>query len=630
MGTSDEPDADFDRARVYADIFDQLGDALVVTRLDGTIIDWNAGAERLFGYERREVLGLTPAFLAGPERPEFVAGVLGDVMTQGEWQQDYEYVRKDGSRVQVETSVVLVTDAGGKPYLTIGVNRDIAERVAAESARRFAAGLLDQMSDAVHVLRRSDGCFVYVNKAFERMFGYPADAVMGRHVSLINADVEVDPQELAQRIIGELQKHGRWRGEVQNRRQDGSTFWCRAQVTSIFHYEHGEAWLSIHEDITALREAEARRAALEQQLQRSHRLEALGTLASGVAHDFNNILQGLSLTLEALSEALPASSALRWDVERGMRYAERGREVVGRILDYARSERPAAGPVDLNTVVARTMMLVQPLLASTIEFEMRLAPQPVSCRGDVGQIEQVIVNLCSNAGFAMRRSGGTLTVEVAPDRVAPEQFVRLVVSDTGDGIAKAIQERIFNPFFTTKAPGEGTGLGLSIVHNIVRAHGGSITVESEPGRGARFEVRLPRVEIEARVEEAAGRAPRVMIVDDEVALLDTYRRVLERRGMGVTAFADPQAALAALAAAPGSMDVVVTDQTMPGMTGLQLGQAIARLRPDLPVVLISGQITAADVGSEAASIRAFLAKPFRVGALVETLQAVLAGKGREG
>lgn len=625
--------ADFDRARVYADIFDQLGEGLVVTRLDGTIVDWNPGAERMFGYARHEAIGQTPALFIAPEEMGLVEAVLGALDGAGSWRQEYAFVRKDGSRGTAEAWILPVRDAEGRPYLTIGANRDVSRRTLAESEQRFATEMIDAMAEALHVVRVSDGCFVHVNRAFERMFGYQADEVIGRHVSLINAPTHEDPVEIAERIMAVLNTTGRYEDEIENRRKDGSRFWCRGRVTRFTHHVHGDVWLSIHEDITALREAERQRAALEEQLRRAQRLEALGTLASGVAHDFNNILQGLQLTLDAVAEALPEDSPVRWDVDRGVRYAERGREVVQRILDFARTQRAPLTTVDLNALIARTVRLVQPLLTSAIELEMRLSPQPIACQGDPAQLEQVLVNLCNNAGGAMKKAGGLLTIEASFDPQEPDRFVRLSVSDTGEGIPAALRARIFDPFFTTKPPGEGTGLGLSIVHNIVKALGGTVRVESEPGHGARFDVRLPRAEPEATaltaVAAAAKPVARVLIVDDEEGLLDTYRRVLERRGMAVTVSSTPQAALAAVQARPRAYDVLVTDQTMPGMTGVALARAVAALRPDLPVVLISGQAAAAEAeaGADEGLIRAFLAKPFRVGALVETLQTVLGERG---
>ncbi|MCB9552767.1 MAG: PAS domain S-box protein [Myxococcales bacterium] len=621
--------ADFDRARVYADIFDQIGEGLVVTRLDGTIVDWNPAAERMFGYARHEAIGRTPALFIAPEDAGLVASVLEAVDGTGSWRQDYTFQRKDGTRGQAEAWILPVRDGEGRPYLTIGANRDVTWRAAAEGEQRLAAEMLDAMTEALHLVRVSDGCFVHVNRAFEHMFGYRAEEIVGRHVSLINAPTHDDPVKIAERIMATLRETGRHEAEIENQRKDGSRFWCRARVTGFTHHLHGEVWLSIHEDITALREAEAKRAALEEQLERAQRLEALGTLASGVAHDFNNILQGLQLTLDAVAEALPEDSPVRGDVERGVKYAERGRDVVVRILDFARSRRAPVGSVELNALMAQTVRLVQPLLSSAIELEMRLSPAPIACRGDAGQLEQVLVNLCTNAGAAMKAGGGRLTIEAAVDPEAPADFVRLSVSDTGVGIPAAIRSRIFDPFFTTKPAGEGTGLGLSIVHNIVKALGGTVGLWSEPGRGTRFDLRLPRAELvdpaPAVAGSAAKRAARVMIVDDETGLLETYRRVLAHRGMAVTVFSTPAAALAAVRADASGYDVVVTDQTMPGMTGVALARAVAAVRADLPVVLISGQVGAAEV--EPGVIRAFLAKPFRVGALVETLQRVLGERG---
>lgn len=614
---------EFDRARVYADLFEQIGDAIIVTALDGTIVDWNGGAERMFGWRRDEAVGRRPdLFLAG-EGKALVDGILGELAGRGGWYQEYVFNRRDGSRGVGEAFIVPVSDAGGDPYLTVGVNRDVTRRKAMEQEWKFAADVLDQLTEAVHVVRTRDGTFVHVNARFQEMFGYAPAEVVGEHVSLINGGDAAAAAAKAVEIIAVLERERYWTGELINRRKDGTEFWCRARVNFYDHPEHGEVWVSSHEDITAIKEAEARRRALEEQLERAQRLEALGTLASGVAHDFNNILQGLTLTLEALQDALPSHVMVQRDIRRGLEYAERGQGVVDRILDFARNQQPSVAPIDLGALVTRTAELLRPLMTTSIELDVELPEQRLACLGDERQLEQVLVNLCSNARHAMRQSGGTLAISVAP---RGERWIALSVSDTGPGIPADIQSRIFDPFFSTKTKGEGTGLGLSIVHNIVKSHGGSIKVISAPGKGTRFAMRLPRADL---VEERpASQSPpppmalRVLIVDDEASLLQTYQRVLERRAMTVSAFADPRAALAAFERDPAAFDVVVTDQTMPGMTGTQLARRVGALRTDAPVVLISGQSALAELEEEEGVIRAYLAKPFRVAALVEIVQRV--------
>lgn len=627
MGAADDDGAlYFDRARVYADLFEQVGDAIIVTALDGQIVDWNGGAEQMFGWSREEAIGQRPDLFLAEGGAALVDGILGDVAGTGGWYQEYPFVRKDGTQGVGEAFVVAVSDASGEPYLTVGVNRDVTRRKALAQEWRFAAEVLDQLAEAVHVVRTRDGCFVHVNARFEEMFGYAASEVIGQHVSVINGGDAAAATAKAAELVALLRRERQWVGEILNRRKDGVEFWCRARINAYEHPEHGEVWVSSHEDITAMREAEARRRALEAQLERAQRLEALGTLASGVAHDFNNILQGLTLTLEALEDALSADAPALRDIRRGLEYAERGQGVVDRILDFARQQRAPVAPVEVGALVARTVELVRPLLTSSIEVVIDLPDQRFACLGDERQLEQVLVNLCSNAGHAMREGGGTLTIAAAP---RGDRWITLSVSDTGPGIPLDVQARIFDPFFSTKTQGEGTGLGLSIVHSIAKSHGGTVRVVSAPGRGARFVLRLPRAEItEERIVAPAPPSAvplRVLIVDDEARLLETYQRVLERRGMEVVAFADPRAALDAFSREPETFDVVVTDQTMPGMNGTHLARQMASLHAGVPVVLISGQITRAEVEDEGGAIRAFLAKPFRVAQLVRVVQEVAAG-----
>jgi PAS domain S-box-containing protein len=480
--------------------------------------------------------------------------------------------------------------------------------------------ILANMSESIHLLRVRDASFVYVNSAFERMFGYTLDEIAGRHVALINASSAGDPVETARQIMAELGSAGVWRGEILNRRKSGEEFWSRASVTSFEHRDHGELWLAIHQDIDALVRARAEREELERRLAHSQRLESLGTLASGIAHDFSNVLQGMVLALDSALEQLGGAEGPRAELERAVALADRGRDLVKRILGFAQSDTPKLVEVDLRDIVRQTAAMLRAVLPSTIRLDQQLTGGRTLVRGDGGQLEQVLVNLCSNAAYAMRDGGGNLTITLqrARDPQTGEWAV-LGVEDDGPGIAPEHRDSVFNPFYTTKPAHEGTGLGLAMVQRAVEAHGGAVDVHDRAGPGCRFEVRLPLLATchADSGDGATQRKRRLMFVDDEEDLLEGYRTVLERRGYEVSTHTDPTEALDEFRRDPGSYDALLMDQLMPKLDGVRLSRMIDELRPGVPKLLLTGSPVLDDL--DGTGISTVLHKPFRTRELLDAL-----------
>ena len=350
--------------------------------------------------------------------------------------------------------------------------------------------------------------------------------------------------------------------------------------------------------------AEEEKQKLEAQLRQSQKMEAIGTLAGGIAHDFNNILGAILGYGEMAYKSAPGGSATRRYLENVMNAGNRAKMLVERILAFSRSGMAERVPVHVESVVAETLELLRASLPAGLELQLSLAAGNASVIGDATQIHQVVMNLCLNAIQAMA-SGGTLKVKLdritfdAPrvflnGRLAPGEYVRLTVSDTGTGIEPKLLERIFDPFFTTKGVGEGTGLGLSLVHGIVRDHGGGIDVHSRLGTGSTFEVYLPiAAEIAAPAASAGaeipqGRGETVMLVDDEQALVTLGEEMLAELGYEPVGFQGSVAALQAFQTDPQRFDAILTDETMPEMTGTELAREIRKLRPDIPILLMSG------------------------------------------
>nr|MDA8163473.1 response regulator [Desulfobacteraceae bacterium] len=353
----------------------------------------------------------------------------------------------------------------------------------------------------------------------------------------------------------------------------------------------------------------------------------------GIAHDFNNILQPILGYAQLSIKELPEGSEHRENLVQIVKSVGRAAELIKQILTFSRQTEQERRSGLLQPLVKEVSKSLRAFLPSTIEIREEIDPSCRPVNADMTQIHQVLMNLATNAYHAMRQGGGVLTIgldemEPMPGETGPGAagYARLAVTDTGHGMTREVQERIFDPYFTTKGPGEGTGLGLATVHGIVGAHGGRIFVESAPGEGTRFEVHLPlaaAVSLAEKEDEETGQLPagtRVLFVDDEAAIAELGRRLLGRSGCRVSAFTDSSEAWAAFAAQPGAFDLVVTDQIMPHLTGTELARKILALRPGMPVVLVSGFAEMLDEDkARAIGIREILLKPLAAGELLAAL-----------
>jgi PAS domain S-box-containing protein len=393
-------------------------------------------------------------------------------------------------------------------------------------------------------------------------------------------------------------------------------------------------------DITAEKQAQIDKEHLEAQLRQSQKMEAMGTLAGGIAHDFNNILGAIVGYGELAYEHSAPGGALRRYLENVLHAAGRARALVDRILGFSRSGLGERLPVNIQAVIEETLELLTASLPAGIRLEQKLEGSDVAVIGDATYLHQVAMNLCTNAIHSMEH-GGVLgvcldRVQVSEKRalsrgiVAPGAYVRLIVSDTGTGIAPAVMERMFDPFFTTKGVGEGTGLGLSLVHGIVAELGGAISVVTSAGKGSKFEIWLPAVadsgrpSVEPTRQPPRGHGQTVMIVDDEPALVALGMEMLAKVGYEPVGFESSTAALQALRAEPQRFDLLLTDEAMPDLTGAELAGAIRGIRADLPILIMTGHGGAQlDQKATAVGAREVLRKPLRGSELAEAVARVL-------
>jgi PAS domain S-box-containing protein len=499
--------------------------------------------------------------------------------------------------------------------------------------KTFLEMTLASLADAVFVVDPDTRTITTCNPAVESVFGYRPEEVIGRSTEFLHVSREMY-EEFGRRLFHALDAGGVFRTPYRMRRRDGTVFHTENTVTEMVD-DSGERTgvVSVVRDVT-------HEVRLEQELRRSQKMEALGTLAGGIAHDFNNILMPITLNTElalrGAGEPGEASENLRYVLEA----AQRGRDLVRQIITFSRRKEQKREPVEITPVIKEALTLLKASLPATVEIRENVDQSHTVVLADPTQIHQVLVNLCTNAGHAMRKSGGVLEVSLAGVEVdgnAASQhadlhagpYVRLTVSDTGEGMDREIMERIFEPFFTTRKRGEGTGMGLAVVHGIVQNHGGVITVYSEAGKGTTFNVFLPRTEGAGESErispvDVPTGEERILLVDDEEPVLRSQRVMLESLGYTVVAVATGDEALKLFRARPGGFDLVITDQTMPDMTGSELSRKLMQVQRDIPIILCTGFSEAVDEEeARAGGIREFVMKPFTTGEMAETIRRVL-------
>lgn len=382
------------------------------------------------------------------------------------------------------------------------------------------------------------------------------------------------------------------------------------------------------------------RAKVEGQLRHSQKMEAIGTLAGGIAHDFNNILAAIIGFAEMVEEDLPGESPSVRHVQKILSAAFRGRDLVKQILVFSRNAEHGRQPVSVSSVIGETVQLLRASLPSTIEIVLDMTATSDTIIAAPVEIQQILMNLAANAALSMRETGGILHISLTdiafvPDSVVLEvdvltqDYLQLVVADTGSGMSPDAMKRIFEPFFTTRAVGEGTGMGLPVVYGIVKSLHGGISAESEPGVGSTFRVFLPKVttDVQSRIlrhEERAKGAGQILFIDDEELLVEWGQALLERMGYDVTALTDSAEALDVFMAAPSQFDLVITDQTMPGITGLNLAQEFLKIRPDIPVILCTGHSdTVSPERAKKMGIKEFLMKPIGRKGLAEAIDRAM-------
>jgi PAS domain S-box-containing protein len=561
----------------------------------------SAAVERLAGYTPEEFYAdpLLARSIVHPDDREEIMGIAAShVVPLGP--REVHWITRDGRSITTEHRYVPVRDEQGRLIAVEGIARDISERKRNEEQIRLLSEAIEQ-SPVVVIITDPANHIVFASARLFAVSGFSRDEVLGQDPRIFSAGRH--PPGLIAEMWQQLKAGRVWQGEFINRRKTGEEYVVRSSITPVFD-DSGTVrnYLAVQEDVTEARLELERRRELEAQLFQAQKMESIGTLAGGIAHDFNNILTGILGFTEIAGTCLADEHPARADLAEVRKAGLRAKDLVAQILTFSRQKDAQQISLDLARTVEEVLKLIRASAPATIEIERRL--QSGSIRADPVGIHQIVLNLCTNAIHAMRGTTGRLIVEVQPvevdaglssnvPKLKPGPHVRLTVSDTGHGMDAATQARLFEPFFTTKKIGEGTGLGLALVKGIVNAHNAAIRVSSAPGAGATFDVYFPACVDTERKEPsvqsvAVGRGERVLVVDDEKSVGSFVGVRLEQLNYQVEVFNDPRDALAAIRAMPAKYAVLVTDLTMPHLTGRDLVRAARIVRPDLPAVIMSG------------------------------------------
>ena len=493
----------------------------------------------------------------------------------------------------------IVTGFGEIAALALAKSRNLDSLERSEL--RFRS-LIEAATDAI-ISIDGEGRITHWNLGAEKIFGFTAGEAAGSLIATIVPDLmhrgrDLDPGGPA----GGSQHCSRESREMVGRKKDGSLIPLELTV-SRWQTREGLFFTVITRDISERRQQEQARAKLQAQLNQAQKMEAIGVLAGGIAHDFNNILGAIIGYTEMAREDAGGRMPLAGDLDKVLLAAHRAKDLVRQILGFSRQSAVARIPMKILPPVKETLKMLRASIPTTIAIRQRLQPVGQSILADPTQVHQILMNLCSNAAHAMEPGGGTMTIavqEVLIDkpltfdsgRLLPGEYVELAVSDTGTGIGPDVRSRIFDPYFTTKEVGKGTGMGLSIIHGIIKSYGGAVALDSVVGEGTTFRVYFPVVREEEKMEDFAAAPPqgreRILFVDDEEVLTKMGKFMLERLGYTVTVCNSSSEALAAFTEDPGRYDLVITDQTMPGMTGTELACRLLQQRPGLPIILCTG------------------------------------------
>jgi PAS domain S-box-containing protein len=614
----------------YADLYDFSPVGYFTFTSAGAVEGVNLTGARLLGMRREKLVNRIFATFVAPDERILFRDHCRKVLQSG---------RKERCELKLENKVGTTSHVSLESIRTRKQDRfsirsavsDITDRVDAEQERLRLLSAVEQATESMAIIDLA-GTILYVNRAFETLDGRPRKGLVGESFFGLILEETADAKCLKsmQEAIG---RGERWSGHLKRKLKDRVL--DLGVILSPVRDAAGKiiSYLVVSSDVT-------RETALREHALRVQKMETLGTLAGGIAHELNNLLGPIMVNTEMALLDIPAGTPMNQSLVTVLDASRRARELVRQILTFAARRESKRKPVELGPIIRESLTFLRASIPSAVEIRQEIETDLGVVLADPTQIHQIMANLAGNAAHAMKENGGILHVRLAGIKVdeamaaeqpelKPGRYMRLAVSDTGHGMSREVMERIFDPFFTTKKQWQGTGTGLSIVRGIVKSYDGGITVQSEEGKGTTFEIFFPTITADEQKTAYShpailGSLRRVLVIDDDKIQCQTWGNALERLGYSVTLKTDSEDALSLFRSHPEQFDLVVTDQVMPGVAGLELAEEVLRARPDMPILLCTGFTDAvSEERAKALGIRELLQKPVGIRELAEAIDRTL-------
>jgi PAS domain S-box-containing protein len=598
------------------------------------IVFVNPALSRMTGYAAQELIGKTPRILQGPKTNRRTLQKIREHLARGEsFSGEMVNYRKDGSEYVVEWHISPIRNRDHGITHFVSVQHDVTARRKIEERLREQADLLDNATDAIILLDLEEKVIFWSSGA-ERLYGWTFNEIKSKRLyDVLYQETPARFEEIKQTLVSQ----GKWRGEQTQIGKNGAEIIVESRWTLICDEQNNpRSIFVINTDITEKKRLEA-------VVLRAQRLESIGALASGIAHDLNNVLAPILMALHTLQQRFTDESSQRW-ISLMSKSAERGRDLIERVLAFARGAEGERAPLQTASLIRDISRILKETLPKDIELQVQVPDDLWSVIGDTTQIHQVLMNLCINARDAMP-NGGRLLIKARNRYLVEEekrlvtnpfqkQYVRITVADTGVGIPPEIIDRVFDPFFTTKEKGKGSGLGLSTVMSIVRGHGGFVNVLSKVARGTEFKVYLPAQDaaniemgVADQVDLPTGKGELILVVDDEADIREITSTTLEEYGYRVLSAGNGREALDIYRQYENEVQLVVTDMVMPHLDGPATIRALRQITPNLKVIATSGvRSTGQLVDVMKLGVKAFLTKPYTAERLLAVVAESLNGQ----